>query len=309
MDIDELKNIQKRAIKNLKIVIISGILLMPTWLILAYFSFKNENEYLLIISTIIIFILCLVIDNVYSRKKLNEEFREEYKKTFILSSLNDIFDNLKYFPDSGLSESVIENTNMMKMGNRYYSNDYFEGEYKGVEFCQSDVCIEKEKTYVDSDGQIHTSCVTLFKGKWMIFDFNKNFTTNIQIVHKDFKNSKVSNWLESDKYKKIEMEDIKFNKEFKVYAQDEHNAFYILTPILMEKIKHLGDTVFGEFILCFIDNKLHIGLNNGYDSFEHSIYSKIDEEKEKNKISKDIKIITDFVDELNLDNKIFKEKA
>ena len=110
-------------------------------------------------------------------------------------------------------------------------------------------------------------------------------------------------------YIKVSMEDQIFNKNFRIYAQDEHDAFYILTPSLMEKIKNLESSISGKLLFCFIDNKLHVGIQNNKDSFEHSIFTKIDEEKVKNEISKDIKMITAFVDELNLDNNLFRREV
>ena len=140
----------------------------------------------------------------------------------------------------------------------------------------------------------------------MIFDFNKSFKANIQVSQKRFSNSKINNWGAKIKYKKVKMEDQEFNNNFTTYAQDEHDAFYILTPSLMEKIKKLKDTISGKLLFCFIDNKLHIGIQNNKDSFEHSIFTKINEERVTNEISKDIKLITNFVDELSLDNNLFK---
>lgn len=142
----------------------------------------------------------------------------------------------------------------------------------------------------------------------MIFDFNKSFKANVQVCQKGFGNSKVNNY-KTMKYKKVSMEDQIFNKNFRIYAQDEHDAFYILTPSLMEKIKNLESSISGKLLFCFIDNKLHVGIQNNKDSFEHSIFTKIDEEKVKNEISKDIKMITAFVDELNLDNNLFRREV
>ena len=42
---------------------------------------------------------------------------------------------------------------------------------------------------------------------------------------------------------------------------------------------------------------------------EKSKFTKIDEEDIMNNISKDIKLITNFVDELNLDNDLFKREV
>ena len=74
----------------------------------------------------------------------------------------------------------------------------------------------------------------------------------------------------------------------------------------MQRIKKLNNMISGKLLFCFIDNKLHIGLYNNKDSFEHSLFSKIDENLAIESVSKDIKMITAFVDELNLDNDLFK---
>ena len=198
---------------------------------------------------------------------------------------------------------------MMNMGDRYSSNDYISGKYKNINVMQADVHIEEERQTTDSDGGTDTTWVTLFKGRWMVFDFNKLFKANIQVRQKGFGNSQLSNWGSKIKYKKVMMEDQEFNNSFKTYAQDEHDAFYILTPSLMEKLKKLTSNISGKLLFCFVDNKLHIGIQNNKDSFEHSIFNKINEEKVINEISQDIKLITNFVDELSLDNDLFRREV
>lgn len=194
------------------------------------------------------------------------------------------------------------------MGDRYSSNDLITGKYKDILFTQADVHIEKEEQTTDSDGNTRTYYVTIFKGRWMIFDFNKSFKADVQVSQKGFGNNKVNTWFSSSKFEKIEMESQEFNKNFNVYAQQPLDAFYILTPKIMEKIKNLDTNNDGKLLLCFIDNKLHVGIYNHADSFEHSsVFKRIDEEKIRNQISLDIQKITMFVDELELDNDLFKK--
>lgn len=242
-------------------------------------------------------------------QKPKQEFTKAFKDTFVLKSLQSVFTDLVYEPEKGLDESVISSTQMMDMGDRYSSNDFISAKYKNINVVQADVHIEEEHESTDSDGHTTRTWVTIFRGKWMIFDFNKTFKANIQVSQKNFGNSRIKNWGQAVKYKKVMMEDQAFNNQFKTFAQDEHDAFYILTPSLMEKIKKLAGSVNGKLLFCFIDNKLHIGLQNGKDSFEHSIFKEIDEEKVTNEIAQDIKIITNFVDELSLDNDLFRREV
>ena len=214
---------------------------------------------------------------------------------------------MNYEPEKGIDEAIIRNTQMMDMGDRYSSNDYISAKYKNISVEQADVHIEEKHKSTDSDGHTRTTWVTIFRGRWMIFDFNKNFKANIQVSQKGFSNSKINNWGNDLKYKKVMMEDQIFNNIFRTYAQSEHEAFYVLTPSLMEKIKNLAIDINGKILLCFIDNKLHVGIQNNEDSFEHSIFTKIDEDKVIEEISRDIKLITNFIDELDLDNDLFRK--
>lgn len=306
MDKEDLVKIQNEVIKKSKIINIITLIIWVIVMIILYSIDVKLVSYF--ITSIIIIIVKSIIKSILLGKQINE-FNNGFKNKYVLSSLNKIFTDLKYFPDKGLHYSVIANTRMMDMGDRYSSNDYFEGKYKNVNVRQADVHIEEEEETTDSEGNTTTTWVTIFKGKWMIFDFNKSFTANVQVSQKGFGNSRVNNWGEKNKYKKVEMEDVEFNKMFRIYAQNEHDAFYILTPSLMEKIKKLANSVDGKLLMCFIDNELHIGLYNYKDSFEYNVYKKIDEEKINNDISKDIKIITDFIDELNLDNSLFRREV
>ena len=306
MDTKDLKDIQNEVLKKSKII---DTVIFIIWVIIMFLLYKKGiNLQAFFFVTVFIMAIRMFIKYIFLNKQITE-FNNGFKNKYVLSSLNKIFTDLKYFPDKGLDYGVIANTRMMDMGDRYSSNDYFEGKYKNVNVKQADVHIEEEQQTTDSDGHTTTTWVTIFEGKWMIFDFNKTFTASVQVSQKGFGNSRVNNWGEKNKYKKVEMEDAEFNKMFRIYAQNEHDAFYILTPSLMEKIKNLAKTVSGKLLLCFINNELHIGLYNYKDSFEHSVYKKIDEEKINDNISKEIKIITNFVDELDLDNSLFRREV
>lgn len=258
---------------------------------------------------IIFFGIFGVIITIALTSKKQKEFSLAFKRTFVLKALELVFTDLKYLPENGISESVIRNTKMMNMGDRYSSNDYFYGKYKDISVVQADVHIEEKHTTTDSHGHTTTHWVTIFRGRWMVFDFNKSFVANIQVCQKGFSNAKVGNFGQDLKFKKIQLEDETFNNQFRTYAQNEHDAFYVLTPQFMEKIKNLINMVNGKMLLCFIDNKLHVGIQNNQDSFEHNVFTKIDEKQVIEQISRDIKLITNFVDELDLDNNLFRKEV
>lgn len=298
MSVEELEKLRKKVRNTYLLGILIGIAISLVIIIVF-------NAIIILPFAIV---ACIIITNIILVEP-SRKFSLAFKETFVLKSLKEVFTDLVYEPEKGLDYYIISDTKMMDMGDRYSSNDYISGKYKNINVVQADVHIEEEHETTDSDGNTSTTWVTIFKGRWMIFDFNKQFKANIQVAQKGFGNNTIRNFGEDVKYKKVMMEDQAFNDTFRVYAQDEHEAFYILTPSLMEKIKNLTNSVTGKLLFCFVDNKLHIGIQNHRDSFEHGVFTKINEEKVMNEISHDIKLITNFIDELSLDNDLFRREV
>ena len=308
MTIDELKNMQLKIIHKSKsintIFIILYLVIFAFTLFLFIMSKAFTYFFLFIVVCELVFVV--VIAEIVKMIIVGDDiriFKKEFKNVFVLNALNKSFDNIKYIPENGIDKITIENTGMMNTGDRYTSNDFVSGTYKGINFIQSDIHIEEEREIKDTDGNERTVWETIFLGRWMIFDFNKNFKANIRVSSSYFNGS---TFLWGKKYKRVKLEDEEFNKKFSVYSENEHEAFYVLTPHFMEKLKRVKQELNCEVMFCFIDNKLHIAISNNTDSFEPNVYKIINEEEIENKVTKDIKLITDLVTDLNLDNDLFK---
>ena len=320
MTIEELKELQNKVIiKNKKIkymfwaiwgflvlsIIVFNIYIKNTMGSIFDFNFFNiffMNDLFMnmVFVSFFVFVSFIITRHMILKGDI-EEFNKNFKRIFVYNSLKETFDNLTYVQKDGLKASDIEDVGLIYLGDRFSSNDYISGTYKDIKFEQSDLHIEERVEEVGKDGEKSEDWTTTFLGRWMSFDFNKNFRANVIVA-----NSWNFKWKSS--YKKIKMEDDDFNKKFSVYTENEHDAYYILTPHFMEKIKNIGNSINGHICFGFINNRLYVAINNYKDSFECDIYKPIDEEEVKRNILKDIKVITDFVDELNLDNNLFKEK-
>lgn len=249
------------------------------------------------------FVTSVIIVTLITRKDAIA-YKKAYKAYFVEQNLMQTFADLKYDHSAGLDKQILKNTEMINTGDRYSSNDLTTGKYKNVAFTQADVHIETEST--DSDG--NTTYTTIFRGRFMIFEFPKKFNFKLEVVSKFFGAKKVPgrNPQTGRKFERFEVESPDFNKKFKIYAEDGFETFYLLDPAFIDRIEKLGAAYNKKMILCFVDNKLYVGLNEGKDSFEApSPFKSIDEQAELEKIHGDIKVVTDFVDELRLDRKIF----
>ena len=232
-------------------------------------------------------------------------YQKAYKSYFVEKNLQTVFTNLEYAHGKGLSKDYLKATNMVNTGDRFSSNDFTKGHYKDVLFVQSDVHIEEEHT--DSDG--NTTYVTIFRGRFMVFEFPKKFSFKLELIGKRFGAYSIpgKNQQTGRKMQKISTESGEFNSAFRIFGEDGFEAFYILDPAFMVKILNISEQHKNRVLLGFYDNKLLIGLNDGKDSFEPPKASQpINEAEETKKVSTDIKTITDFVDQLSLHRKLFK---
>lgn len=318
MSIDELKSLQLKVIKknricNIVATLVFLILLMVTLKNIINFDlgFESGSSFFsifpifpVILIEFIFFYMILEVVKASLFGKDMQLFHQEFKNVFVLTALKKIFAQLEYQPNYGIEENVVRNTGMMDTGDRFSSNDYIKGMYKDIVFEQSDIHITERHEEKDEDGNTKVQYVTVFMGRWMIFDFNKSFRANIKVESKLFGGFSLGY---GNKYSKVQMEDAEFNQIFSVYAEDEHDAFYVLTPHFMEKMKKIENELNCGMMFGFVDHKLHIAIDNREDSFECNIFKVIDEKVLEDKIIKDIKLITDFVDEL--DNNLFKKEA
>jgi len=243
--------------------------------------------------------ISLIMMNIKQKK-----YRSMYKDYYVKQSINQIFDDATYDPNRGISFDTIASTKMLNMGDRFDSSDYVVGKYKNVNVELSDVHIQ-EVVVISNGKTTTTTYTTIFRGRWMIFDFNKTFKSNIRVASKNFFGGRSSVF---SKLKRVKLESEAFNKKFYVLGDNEHDVFYILTPQLMEKIENLSDSIGGRVMLCFVNNKLHVAINNGLDNFEPtSIFSNKTDEEILERVGNEIRQITMFVDKLDIDTDIFKE--
>lgn len=308
---EELESARKSYAKKLKIFISIGLGAFAVSIIVAGVAFINPTSRyastaLISLPGIGIFIAAFTaILALILTKKDAQKYHGLYKAYFVDRNLHQIFTDVYYDHGKGMPKEVLSSTGMMRTGDIYRSNDFTSGKYKDVAFSQADVEIQEEHT--DSDG--NTTYVTIFKGRWMVFEFPKAFTFRMEVVQKWFNANKKPRKDPEIKRKieKISTESPTFNKKFKVYAEDGFEAYYILDPSFIDHIEKLSESHKGKLMLCFIDNKLHVAINDNKDAFEPPRpFKPINEQAENEKIYQDIKTITDYVEFLKLDRKLFK---
>lgn len=278
----------------------------------AYFMFEQINApyyvyginykimTIAFIPIVIGFILLLLYGSQYKK------YRFAYKDTVVNYALNKSFDDYEYDPYAGFSLSYVKDMGLIGLGDDFKSTDFIHAEYKNVDIVQSNLHITREETYTNSKGETQTRTVTIYLGKWAIYTFNKNFNEDVICVGCNFSDSMIGGLFSG--LNKIKLESGNFNSVFKTYTTDNgHTAFYLLTPQVMNELLLLAKAYDYKVMYAFIDNKLHVLINDGHAYFEpSSIYSKISLEDEVKKILKETKNNKILIERLKLDNQLFK---
>ena len=190
------------------------------------------------------------------------------------------------------------NNQFLKKADRYHSEDYISGKIDDVDFVSSDLKLEERHVQHTKNGT-RVYYVTYFLGRIFRFDFNKVFTGNLQVLETGSPYSR-------RKFNKVKLESIEFNKKFRIFAEEDLTAFYILTPDIMEAIFNLEKRHPGRISMSFLGDHLYVAINNNKDTFELQMFRKIDEQLIE-EFKNDLLVIKDFIMSLKLNNRLFKK--
>lgn len=217
------------------------------------------------------------------------KYQKIYSENVILPMLKDIDKSFTYDRDGSLYEKYKDTLGDILPTKKY--EDLVSANIDGIEFSLA----EYENKTDDEDAPAKLFC--------FISDFNKSIYKSTIIQPKHLSTLKIKN------HKKIDLDNAQFNDKFKVFSNDEVESRYILTSTFMERLLNMKNHINGVY--HFKDNKLvfygSFVRGHGHrniDLFDidvgNSIYSQTRFNYEM------VRYIINFINELNLDSKIWK---
>lgn len=256
---------------------VAGALGFDTWLMAVWFQ-------MIPFLCVICFVLLIVMTISGGKDKIM--LKKLYKDTFVVQLLKEHFDDVIYIWEKGFTKEAVRSMGLVKMGNRFHSEDYISASYKGVHFEQSDVTVK----YHSSGKNAHTTIY--FKGRMFAFDYPAKKTMSIQIFSENFNYR--GNPVSGLKLQKVETENVQFNREYTVRAFDAHEAFYVITPQMMERIGYLKSR-YHNIAIHFDNGRLYVGFNTNRDAFDIVTGKPIDQESERARIFEDVSVIKEII--------------
>ena len=182
-------------------------------------------------------------------------------------------------------------------------SDHIKAVYNGLNIELGDIELidETEDTDIET-GQTETSRNTQFKGQWLTCDFGKELSGEVYI----------SEWTKKDRRSmksNVTMDNEQFSKRFCVRADNPQEAYYLLTPHMMEYIITMADKSGGTVYMSFMRNgKMHVAVKTGRDFFELG-KSNADVGKLRQKFLGELRWFTDIVDTLRVEDTLYKKET
>ncbi len=300
----ELEESRKRIISQLKWY---GGMGGVVFAIVALWMGKNFGLFHpLMIAVVIGFILLASL----TYRFMTTGYAKDFKAKIITPMIGAIDPHLLYNPDFMVSQHLFERSDLFKHSiDRYSGNDYVKGSIDGVPLEFSDVHAE----YQTRDSKGRTQWHTLFRGLFLVAEFNKHFKAKTIILpdlaEKTFGNL-IGGWLQSMNISRgnvIQLDDPLFEKHFVVYGNDPIEARYILSHSMMKRIVEFQKKISHPLFISFVHNHIHVGIATGKDLFEPAVLTSLLDYKQAMEYVSTLQNTIGLVEELKLNEKLWSK--
>lgn len=275
----------------------------------------GASRSLIIAGVFLVYMIIVVIGTTIAgriQKNNQKELKRLYKETFMKGILEEYFEDVDYRWETGISQYQFFDTGIFEEYkiSSYHSEDYLSGVYKGVSFKQADVEFTRRETTGD-----HPKDVTVFSGRLFEFDDSFKQVQSVKVVPEI--EVRAENRFQIERQDIVKMENMEFNKVFAVASASPQEAFYVLTPQVMERLLDIHNRykkselddgsrnniegLYRTIAFHFKQDKLYVVIDH-MDSFDSNFLKEIDYPTEKEKIRKHIQVIIDVIEMLKLIN-------
>ena len=239
------------------------------------------------------FLVCAVGAYYFFESIFTDSFTFKFKRKVIRSIVESC--GLTYHPGGFVESDYLYMIYDFDI-DKYSGNDLIFGQIEGVRVKFSDV----EAISIKEDWQGNKTHRVLFAGLLFVADFPKRLKAVTQICSgtDDFKDYGG---------KCARMDDAEFERYFRVYATDQIEARYALTPSLMESLKLLKMRFHRPINIVLTGDKICMAIRTGRDNFEPDLRRPL-VGKGANRFYKDeIGGFLRIVEELRLNRKIWAD--
>lgn len=248
---------------------------------------------------------------------MQKPFEKKFKTEVIGLLAKHVNPSLQYEPKGGFGSDYLYEAGLVSDQPSICNSE--DRIYGKIGLTDIDLCeqrLKKKETYRDSKGRTKTKIVEMFSGLVVSADFHKNFSGTMLIIP-DITDSASWKWMAKQleiktkgDQKLVKLENAEFEKIYSVYATDQIEARYILSPSFMERLIKMHQKLNSEskasISLSFQNERMIMAVNWRNNFFEYSFNKSVKEEVQET--IDELKLCTDIVDELNLNTRIWSKQ-
>lgn len=210
----------------------------------------------------------------YVSNKTKREIIDRFKTKVLIPSIQKKHPSMQYNQNASITKGEFVASEIFSNFriNRFSGEDLFSGIEGKTKYKFSEVHAEERRTRTDSKGRTQTYYVTIFKGIFLIADFNKELKYTTRVVQA------ADNFFEKlfAGKSKVSLEHPEFEKKFNTYSQDQVEARYILTPAMMERVLKLQKEWNTKVNMSFKGQHLFVAIHHTHNHFEPQLKKEID---------------------------------
>jgi hypothetical protein len=296
---------RKEIVKNFIFLLIGYIILMIALivaLIIMGEAAQGDDNPWVVIPIVGMSVITIGVFYLYSRWV--SPYKKSFKKEIVSRIVTFIDDDLIYQPEKKITRHEFQSSLLVKYWRHsvdiWDGEDYVQGILGKTAVKFSEVHAEDEETYTDAEGNTQTHYITVFKGLFFIFDFNKAFEGFTVILPEKF-------WSYRRYGNLVKLEDTEFEEEFVVYSDNQITARYILSPNLMRRLLKFHRELGKKVYLSFVNGRLHIGISINKNLFEPRVFRTILNFQLIHEYLEYMQLGKDIVEELNLNRRIWSK--
>lgn len=233
-----------------------------------------------------------------------ERYQLAFKGAVIGRLVADRYEDARFNALSGIGQAEFEASQLYRQGiDRYSTEDLIEARLGDTSFRMAEIHAEYKTTSTDSKGHTTTHWHTIFKGRFLVALFSKRFQGNTLVLSEAWRLFGISG------LEKVTLEDPGFEKLFAVYATDQVEARYILSPSLMERLVACRRRMDAQVQAAFMDDHVILAIPDPHNRFEPpSMWSSgpLLSDADIQAYAADIALAAELIDELNLNRRIWE---
>lgn len=228
------------------------------------------------------------------------DYLRNYKTKVFAHLCEEHFPELSYDPEGYIGYDEFDDMRLFAYGSDWYrSEDFFSGRHGLTKIHFAEVHAKRERSRY-SEGRMRKYDETFFQGLVFVADFHKHFHCTARLIPTGEKLPKVR------KQKPVTLEDPDFEDCFQTVASDQTDIRYLLSTSMLQRLLRLNGR-FPGLRAMFSNDRLTLVLPDPRDHFEPSLYQRANSASQIEELVRDIQVLLDIVDELDLNTRIWSK--